>query len=1071
MASDDGTTAQVLDQFLQHRLALRNAVDKECNQYEKTLREELVRREHTAKKDGEAIQAVPSNQNSLRERASRVEALQQENDELRARLNTILSGHQGSPNLGHPSGAAEVRSTSHSGVANNTPNLKQHDESSEFTFVPREKYDTLATKYDRLSQDFVTVQDARKALIARWNKQKHTIDLWKVYTKKYLEKVERREKRLSVQKENARKVAEAMPPNTPTQGINRAMTPSRITDSGLVIRSVVDDACVTSPMPTIPSRDISPVFYSGTGDPTGLRYNTDHTLDTRSGTELIENQQPLVTPGSPKVESTPHMDLVGLMSPQLPSPLEASTAMKTEQVDAAEMLLWDGQNCLRTPLTVKAQHQSSDATTDEGHQVSPHGFAASRPDGAEDVDQVLSPQLSSDSPVVVSERSLKRKRPVSGYPMTKADAHSRPNEYGSAVKPIRLKSEQGSSSPIVAGLEGWQEGGESLDLDEVGNRVNTPRKRTRFQDLIRGSQRPSHLSPQISIRPDQPATNIVKTPNITPVDSAETPQKDPTYLRGRSSKDLATTAKRTHPSKGLSVELLNAKLESARKGDDAAMSFLASLEPGERDAILQEALRGMGAEFPKWGRGKFKLAEGFSSKSKRRPRESIDEPIALGSPSPQKAPEHSDLVPASENYGSYGLLPSASMGSGSKQTWFRTPDARVMQQSEAVGHNDATTSTRVLHPRNINTKVLPRTSEISCKEKPKTRKWRDSAAAKIPSVAEDGESNYQNRRLKTASVSNGTTNEVAPLDNQSENQSELNSKLGAHQRLGNLLEDPSPEKRLLLKGGTSVSDRSIEYSTPGKGSSSVQTASRHAKASKASAAIPLTRLSAVPPVGKISSPQRQVYADDGGNPYLHGVASRTNGTSERSLSVQPDDEPFRARPLQRLSLEHFKINPEFNQGLNYAFVETVRNRDQRHCLPGCTRPECCGDKFRKLIKIGGAPTPQRPGLWESSQIDEDQRLLEQYLGDDRSRLESMEDEERQELLIQAKTKQFADKWGKHRHAYERRTTPPGFWRTDMPTTQETEQDRLQAKEMERQKVDERYREAMRPGGRWLFRDE
>jgi hypothetical protein len=41
----------------------------------------------------------------------------------------------------------------------------------------------------------------------------------------------------------------------------------------------------------------------------------------------------------------------------------------------------------------------------------------------------------------------------------------------------------------------------------------------------------------------------------------------------------------------------------------------------------------------------------------------------------------------------------------------------------------------------------------------------------------------------------------------------------------------------------------------------------------------------------------------------------------------------------------------------------------------------------------------------------------------------------------------------------------------MPTTQEVEEDRKAARKMERHKVEEMYREAMRPGGRWTFRDE
>lgn len=190
-------------------------------------------------------------------------------------------------------------------------------------------------------------------------------------------------------------------------------------------------------------------------------------------------------------------------------------------------------------------------------------------------------------------------------------------------------------------------------------------------------------------------------------------------------------------------------------------------------------------------------------------------------------------------------------------------------------------------------------------------------------------------------------------------------------------------------------------------------------------------------------------------------------------SKSPRPEFLRARPLQHLNLEHFKVNPNYNQGLDYAFTETVRNKELRKCLPGCTRPDCCGSTFRKSIEIAGLPTPQRSELrWDSSQsMSEDEQLLHAFVGDDVGRLKNATEAERKEFLLQARTKQFADKHGKHRHAYERRKTPPGFWRTDMPSTQELERDKEEATRMEREEVETRYREAMRPGGRWIFRDE
>ncbi|KAK1143823.1 hypothetical protein N8T08_006074 [Aspergillus melleus] len=39
--------------------------------------------------------------------------------------------------------------------------------------------------------------------------------------------------------------------------------------------------------------------------------------------------------------------------------------------------------------------------------------------------------------------------------------------------------------------------------------------------------------------------------------------------------------------------------------------------------------------------------------------------------------------------------------------------------------------------------------------------------------------------------------------------------------------------------------------------------------------------------------------------------------------MHPGDEPYRARPLRRLDLSHFKINPNHNQGLDFAYDDVV----------------------------------------------------------------------------------------------------------------------------------------------------
>ncbi|KAJ5775948.1 uncharacterized protein N7511_000959 [Penicillium nucicola] len=188
--------------------------------------------------------------------------------------------------------------------------------------------------------------------------------------------------------------------------------------------------------------------------------------------------------------------------------------------------------------------------------------------------------------------------------------------------------------------------------------------------------------------------------------------------------------------------------------------------------------------------------------------------------------------------------------------------------------------------------------------------------------------------------------------------------------------------------------------------------------------------------------------------------------SQTVPAIDPDDEPYRSRPLQCLGLEHFKINPARNQGLDFAYNAVVRKKDDRKCISGCTRPGCCGDRFRAMARLGGLPARS-----VAEQEEEDQNILQEYLGEDSQLLKTLKGQDRENVLVEARARALANQYGRHRHAHQRAQSPPGFWRTEMPDTQDEESDREAAKRLEREKVEERYREAMRPGGLWTWADE
>lgn len=175
---------------------------------------------------------------------------------------------------------------------------------------------------------------------------------------------------------------------------------------------------------------------------------------------------------------------------------------------------------------------------------------------------------------------------------------------------------------------------------------------------------------------------------------------------------------------------------------------------------------------------------------------------------------------------------------------------------------------------------------------------------------------------------------------------------------------------------------------------------------------------------------------------------------------------LRYKPVAQLRLDDFKVNPLSNDGQDYAFSEVVRDKDDRAGLRGCTDMHCCGKHFRALA-LSHRPDPPLT----AEQRQEEQKLLESYLGEHAYRLASMTKAERDETWIEAKTEELANKYGKHRHRFARMQSPPGFWNADFPDTQELVADREEAQKREKRAIADRHREAMRSGGMWLFRDE
>lgn len=231
---------------------------------------------------------------------------------------------------------------------------------------------------------------------------------------------------------------------------------------------------------------------------------------------------------------------------------------------------------------------------------------------------------------------------------------------------------------------------------------------------------------------------------------------------------------------------------------------------------------------------------------------------------------------------------------------------------------------------------------------------------------------------------------------------------------------------------------------------------------------------------------RRVHKSDpfGKTPRSEPMQKKTLMSTPQTASKMPQrtskrlleriSQPLRSKPLEQLGINDFKINPAVNDGVAFAYNQVIRNREARRCMPGCIREECCGPTFRALVESGVDP-PVEQGLWESSEADltKDDKYLRAYLGStyNKEAFQLKPQAEQQTVLETAKMKAWANHSGRHKQAFQRERTPPGFWRTDFPATQELQRDREAARMEERRLVEERWREAMTEGGRWLFRDE
>ena len=605
----------------------------------------------------------------------------------------------------------------------------------------------------------------------------------------------------------------------------------------------------------------------------------------------------------------------------------------------------------------------------------------------------IEPATGGSSPIIILERSLKR-RHSAGSSAKNIRVHEDQRNLGATSRIHPPKDEQ-SSSPIPATpllhLNGPHD---SLDLDDVGGHLNTPRKRQRLaQERLRSSM-------MVHSTTVQAEENV-----LDDVTAAE-------YIRHFDDEYPAIEVERdkqvseaTETYKKLPEEMAGIE-KKARRDERIARQYAHNDRVHQR---LEAAERG----------------------------DPIFDPPRSSSPSTNELAQQP-----------------------------HTPDdSREVRQDKAH-----LASPVILQPRSVNAAVLPRTSDpFSVRKRPCPPSRRDRGAAHVPVIAEDGEGLPSNTdALKAGKRSKDDQNvSHGPADREPK-------APPTHHRLGALLTKPSPEKSLLVleEPIAGVSPDQAWTRTP------VPRTVYHSRSKN--------------PTTPRSLPAKKSELNRGlGNHSVLSNFEPVNATMDRySKSAQavtkrtknvpafrqpplidnsetrPEHEPLRARPVHRLGLLDFKLNPTHS---NYAYHDTVRKHDEKKSLAGCTDRHCLRCKgLRELVINSGYKTAQKLG---ESEDEADWRLMQDFLGDNRRQLNRMSKKERSDLLTEAKVREFANRFGSHRQAYSRPRDAPGTWRADFPTTQEDADDRAAADVMEREKVLERYWEAMMQGGKWIFADE
>ncbi|KAG4304710.1 hypothetical protein PORY_001763 [Pneumocystis oryctolagi] len=173
------------------------------------------------------------------------------------------------------------------------------------------------------------------------------------------------------------------------------------------------------------------------------------------------------------------------------------------------------------------------------------------------------------------------------------------------------------------------------------------------------------------------------------------------------------------------------------------------------------------------------------------------------------------------------------------------------------------------------------------------------------------------------------------------------------------------------------------------------------------------------------------------NEHLQGNIVLEKDSSNSGTDLKRLGRYSRASKSTKESLHDYVINIDKNNNIPYAYDEVIRDKASRKRLPACACDNCI-KFFEAHGPIATIPKPKwRSPPKECAYIDLNKEHIHQNL----------------------------QQVSRHRAIFFRAKTPPGFWESDFPNTQQEQDYRKQAEIQNYEKLKERKLEAER-GGRW-----